>query len=58
MNTEKRKKYLKEYKKNIKQTTFDLKLDIRKKLDEITKEKNISKMDWITNHIEEDYKNL
>lgn len=58
MNKEKRKEYLKEYQKDIRRTVFDLKASTRQKLDKIVKRKDITMMQWITEHIENDYNEI
>ena len=58
MDKEKRKLYLKEYHKDIKRTVFDLKASTRQKLNEIVKRKNITMLQWITEHIENDYNEI
>ena len=59
MSTEKRKEYLKEYrKKKYKATNIDFKLETREKLDTIVKRKNTSIVKFLTDYIDEEYKRL
>lgn len=49
---------MREYKKNLSRTTVDLTAYERQKLDEITKEQNITIIGWIREQIDEGYKKL
>ena len=53
-----RREYMREYKKNLSRTTVDLTAYERQKLDEITKEQNITIIGWIREQIDEGYKKL
>ena len=46
------------YRNSIKPTKVDLKLNEREKLDKILNETNKSLVQWVREHIEEDYKKI
>lgn len=56
--SDKRKEYLKEYKKKMKKLVIDLRPDEKENLDKIVKIKNKSLVQWVRDHIQEDLKNM
>jgi len=46
------------YRNSIKPTKVDLKIDEREKLDQILNKKNKTLVQWVREHIEEDYKKI
>ena len=46
------------YRNSITPTKVDLKIDEREKLDQILNKKNKSLVQWVREHIEEDYKKI
>lgn len=58
MNKEKRKDYIKEYRKTVKKYTIELKNDINQKLIKILEVKNMKITEYLRQKIENDYNEI
>ena len=52
MKYQERKEYLKEYRKRFKRVTFEFKPEIKEKLQRLSKEKNMTMIDFVSDLID------